>query len=43
MTVSALRERLGTSRKYAVPLVEYLDTRGLTVRRGDVRIARGAS
>jgi selenocysteine-specific elongation factor len=42
MTVSALRERLGTSRKYAVPLVEYLDNRGLTVRRGDVRIARAA-
>ncbi|MGZ4129813.1 MAG: SelB domain-containing protein, partial [Actinomycetota bacterium] len=41
MTVSALRERLGTSRKYAVPLVEYLDTRGLTARRGDVRVARG--
>jgi selenocysteine-specific elongation factor len=42
MTVGALRERLGTSRKYAVPLVEYLDTRGLTVRRGDVRVARSA-
>jgi selenocysteine-specific elongation factor len=42
MTVGALRERLGTSRKYAVPLVEYLDTRGLTARRGDVRVARGA-
>jgi selenocysteine-specific elongation factor len=42
MTVGALRERLGTSRKYAVPLVEYLDTRGFTARRGDVRVARGA-
>jgi selenocysteine-specific elongation factor len=42
MTVSALRERLGTSRKYAVPLLEYLDNRGVTVRRGDVRVARGA-
>jgi selenocysteine-specific elongation factor len=41
ITVSALRERLGTSRKYAVPLLEYLDTRGLTARRGDVRVARG--
>jgi selenocysteine-specific elongation factor len=41
ITVSALRERLGTSRKYAVPLLEHLDTRGLTVRRGDVRVARG--
>jgi selenocysteine-specific elongation factor len=42
LTVSAFRERLGTSRKYAVPLLEYLDNRGLTVRRGDVRVARGA-
>jgi selenocysteine-specific elongation factor len=42
VTVSALRERLGTSRKYAVPLMEYLDQRGLTARRGDVRVARGA-
>ncbi len=42
LTVSALRERLGTSRKYAVPLVEHLDQRGLTIRRGDVRVARGA-
>jgi selenocysteine-specific elongation factor len=42
LTVSALRERLGTSRKYAVPLVEHLDARGLTIRRGDVRIARRA-
>jgi selenocysteine-specific elongation factor len=41
MTVGELRARLGTSRKYAVPLAEYLDARGLTVRRGDVRIARG--
>ncbi|HEU4356591.1 MAG TPA: selenocysteine-specific translation elongation factor [Actinomycetota bacterium] len=40
LTVSALRERLGTSRKYAVPLLEYLDERHLTRRIGDVRVAR---
>ncbi|GIU99844.1 MAG: selenocysteine-specific translation elongation factor [Actinomycetota bacterium] len=40
LTVSALRERLGTSRKYAVPLVEHLDARRLTRRVGDVRVAR---
>ncbi len=40
ITVSALRERLGTSRKYAVPLLEHLDQRRLTRRIGDVRIAR---
>jgi selenocysteine-specific elongation factor len=40
ITVSALRERLGTSRKYAVPLLEHLDERRLTRRIGDVRISR---
>ncbi len=40
LTVSALRERLGTSRKYAVPLVEHLDARRITRRVGDVRIVR---
>ncbi|GBC87371.1 Selenocysteine-specific elongation factor [bacterium HR12] len=40
LTVSALRQRLGTSRKYAVPLVEHLDARRLTRRVGDVRVAR---
>jgi selenocysteine-specific elongation factor len=40
ITVSALRERLGTSRKFVVPLLEHLDQRGLTLRRGDVRVAR---
>jgi selenocysteine-specific elongation factor len=36
-TVSELRVHLGTSRKYAVPLVEYLDRIGFTEREGDVR------
>jgi selenocysteine-specific elongation factor len=39
VSVSALRERLGTSRKYAVPLLEHLDERRLTRRVGDVRVA----
>jgi selenocysteine-specific elongation factor len=38
--VSALRERLGTSRRFAVPLVEHLDRTGVTRRSGDVRILR---
>jgi selenocysteine-specific elongation factor len=42
ITVSALRERLGTSRKYAVPLAEHLDRTGVTRRSGDLRFARGA-
>jgi selenocysteine-specific elongation factor len=39
ITVAQLREALGTSRKYAMPLVAELDARGVTRRRGDLRIA----
>jgi selenocysteine-specific elongation factor len=37
ITVSAFRERMGTTRKYAVPLLEYFDRSGITRRVGDVR------
>lgn len=37
ITVSAFREAVGTSRKYAVPLLEYFDRRGTTRRQGDLR------
>jgi selenocysteine-specific elongation factor len=37
MTLSAIRELLGTTRKYAVPLCEYLDKSGFTKRNGDLR------
>ncbi len=37
VTVSQVREELGTSRKYAVPLLERLDAGGITRRIGDVR------
>ena len=40
LTVSAFRERLGTTRKYAVPLLEYFDQQGVTRRQGDVRVLR---
>ena len=40
ISVSALREALGTSRKYAVPLVEHLDAARRTRRDGDLRFAR---
>jgi selenocysteine-specific elongation factor len=43
ITVSRFREALGTSRKYALPILEYFDSRGITRRTGDVRIARGVS
>ena len=40
MTVSGVRAGLGTTRKYAVPLLEYLDRSGVTRREGDLRFAR---
>jgi selenocysteine-specific elongation factor len=37
LTLSQIREVLGTSRKYAVPYCEYLDRSGFTRRVGDLR------
>lgn len=37
MTVAEFRDLLGTSRKYAVPLLEYIDSHRITLRVGDVR------
>jgi selenocysteine-specific elongation factor len=37
ITVSRFRELLGTTRKYALPLLEWLDSRRITRREGDVR------
>jgi selenocysteine-specific elongation factor len=37
ITVAEVRDLLGTTRKYAVPLCEYLDRCGLTRRDGDLR------
>ena len=37
-TVSQVRERLETTRKYAVPFCEYLDRTGFTKRQADVRV-----
>jgi selenocysteine-specific elongation factor len=38
-TMSQFREALGITRKHALPLANELDARGITRRRGDVRIA----
>jgi selenocysteine-specific elongation factor len=38
LTLSQIRESLGTTRKYAVPLCEYLDRIGFTRREGDLRL-----
>ncbi len=38
MTVAEIRDLLGTTRKYAVPICEYLDRIGVTRREGDLRL-----
>ncbi|HVL99376.1 MAG TPA: selenocysteine-specific translation elongation factor [Egibacteraceae bacterium] len=40
LTAARAKEVLGTSRKFAVPLLEQLDRRGVTRREGDVRHVR---
>jgi selenocysteine-specific elongation factor len=42
LTVAEIRDILGTTRKYAVPLCEYLDRSGVTRRDGDLRFLPGA-
>ena len=39
-TVAGFRDELGITRKHAVPLLEWLDGRGVTARQGDVRVVR---
>jgi selenocysteine-specific elongation factor len=39
-TVGQARDSLGLSRKYVVPLLEWLDRRGFTRRNGDLRTVR---
>ena len=44
LTASQMREAIETSRKYAIPFLEYLDSSGFTRRQGDLRtlVAREA-
>jgi selenocysteine-specific elongation factor len=37
MTVAEFRDLLGTTRKYALPYLEHLDSNSITLRVGDVR------
>ena len=37
-TAAELRDALGVSRKYAIPLLEYFDSQGVTRREGDMRV-----
>ena len=39
LNVADLREGLGMSRKYSVPILEFLDRQGWTRRIGDIRQA----
>ena len=41
LTMSQIREILETSRKYAIPICEYLDRIGFTRREGDLRVLAG--
>lgn len=40
-TVAQFRDWVGSSRKYALPLLEYYDQKNLTQRQGDKRIIKG--
>lgn len=40
LDIPSLRDRLGTSRKYLIPLLELFDSQGLTLRQGGRRILR---
>ena len=40
MTASEFRQMIDTSRKYAIPLLNYLDSHGVTQRRGEVRVLK---
>ncbi|MBN2464067.1 selenocysteine-specific translation elongation factor [candidate division WOR-3 bacterium] len=40
LTASEIRQELGTTRKYLIPLLNYLDSRGVTQRKGEVRILK---
>ncbi len=38
LTVAEIRDQLGTTRKFAIPICEYLDKSGFTKRDGDLRM-----
>jgi selenocysteine-specific elongation factor len=40
ITLARFRDAIGTTRKYAVPLMEWFDATGVTVRDGDLRALR---
>jgi len=40
IAMSGFRDLIGTSRKYAVPLLEFFDATGVTIRAGDYRVLK---
>lgn len=40
-SATELKEAMGTSRKYAIPLLEHFDAQGITRRQGDMRVPGG--
>ena len=40
-SAAELRDAMGTTRKYAIPLLEYFDDKGITRRSGDERVLTG--
>jgi len=40
IAMSGFRDLIGTSRKYAVPLLEFFDSTGVTIRAGDYRVLK---
>ena len=38
LAVADLKDLLGVTRKHAMPIIEYADATGLTIRKGDVRV-----
>lgn len=40
LEIPGLRDRLGTTRKYLIPILESFDTEGLTMRQGGTRVLR---
>jgi selenocysteine-specific elongation factor len=39
ITPARVRDQIGVSRKYLIPLLEWADQAGLTIRRGEGRVA----
>jgi selenocysteine-specific elongation factor len=40
LTLAEFRDHFGTSRKYAAAFLEFLDDKGVTLRKGDIRVLK---